>query len=94
MGDEKRNEMMTEEERREMIAARGVEEKLLSIEKEYVERAKHLGLSLGNLTAVQKNEILEKMKRLIFQRNALLSLRRENRKIRRASLLPNIIRKG
>ena len=92
MGDTKES-MMTEEERLEMIAAKGVDEKLLSIEKEYIERAKHLALSLGVLTAIQKTEILEKMQRLIFHRNRLLAIRRENRKTRRTSLLPNSERK-
>ena len=85
MGDEKRKEIITEAE---------VQEKLRSIGKEYIEQARHLELSLGKLTAIQKNEILEKMQCLIAHRNALLSISRKIRKTRRASLLPNIIRKG
>lgn len=85
MGDEKRNEMMT---------AREVEKKLLSIEREYIDLTNHLKKVFESLNGLQKNEILEKMQCLISHRNALLSIRRENRKIRRASLLPNIIRKG
>ena len=77
MGEAKRNEMMT---------ARQVKEKLSSIERKYIELTKHLQQVFENLNGIQKNDILEEMKRLINHRKTLLSINRNARKTRRISL--------
>ena len=88
MGDTKKSIMTEEEMAQTRQEEKKVQARLEVITKEYVDLAGHLSSSLGIKNATQINELIEAMKRLINENNALLTISRNIRKARRTSLLP------
>ena len=64
-----------------LTEAEKIEARLIEIEQEYIELNDLLSKSLGKKKAIQINELLEELKRLINERTVLLEIKRKFRQL-------------
>ena len=64
-----------------LTEAEKIEARLIEIEQEYIELNDLLSKSLGKKKAIQINELIEELKRLINERTVLLEIKRKFRQL-------------